>query len=184
MAVQIGHANIAESGTTTAVSTATNYHLYRLFDRFVHDLKWKSGSIGVEYTSGGELISNGGFTSTTGWSTADDCTLSTVTPSPVQSGDCLSVNYSYATTGSNLVTNGDFSSVTTPWSVGSSEYSASIVGSGQSGNAVNIYNGITGSNLVTNPGFESSISTEWTASPGTLTRVGSSRTGSYAAELT
>lgn len=183
MAVEIGHINIAETGTTTAVATDSDYPLYRLFDRFVNDLKWKSGSVGSQYLSGSELLTNDGFTSlTTGWTSENDASLSS--DSGGQSGNCLSISSTYTTTGSDLISNGSFDSDTSSWSLGSSNSTATVVSGGQSGNAVNINNGVIGDNLFTNEGFETALGSEWKYLNGTIARAASPRTGTYACELT
>lgn len=180
--VQIGYINIAESGTTTAVASDSDHPLHRLFDRYFTDVNWRTGSAAIKTTTGSDLVTNGGFTSTTtGWSTDDDCTLSSVAGG--ESGtNALTIAYDYTTTGSNFVTNGDFSSVLTPWAAGSSDYTASIVGSGYSGNAVNINNNTVGSSLVTNGTFDTTT-TGWSASNSTLAIAAAGRSGN-ACEMT
>lgn len=179
--IKFGFKNIAESGTTTAVSTDSDYPIHRLFDRYIH-LNWRSGSSATATYPDDSLLTNGYFESgTTGWSTDDDCTLGT--SSGGRTGDQLTITYSPGSTGSDLVTNGTFETNTDNWSVPSSSYSISIVSSGYSGNCVSLTNYYFGSNLVSNEGFESGT-TGWSTSAGTITQVATPRSGTYGGEFT
>lgn len=179
--IKIGHINISETGTVTAVSSHASYPLRRLYDRY-WNINWKSGSTGTYGTMGVDKITNGGFSSgTTGWTTDDECTILSV--SGGYSGNALTVYFYNGTDGSNLISDGDFESTVSPWTYDSSEYSATIVGSGYSGNAVNINNSVKGSNLLTNPGFETGDTTGWSATNGAIAVTTPGDSGSYCGTL-